>query len=263
MNGRKQASVHTLRIGVRATKRGQAMHRALVICSILAVASPAVAGPFAYATTDDGDFGVLDLGSGAYEHCGFTGTLLFGLAVGPHGALYGMDTGNLYRLNPHNGARKFIASAGNYRVAFGSAANTLYAVDSFANLYTVDPKSGAQAAAGAAAPAGVFVDVLSTGAQTLFEATSSGLYDYAPKQRIAHRKNRDHSVVWGGLALVADVLYGVGMASGQGETTQYVYSISTVDGSTTVVATLSSAFTGITGLAPTPPDNTGACTPQR
>ena len=89
-----------------------------------------------------------------------------------------------------------------------------------------------------------------------------GLYDYVPKQAMAHRKNPDVSVVWGGLALVDDVLYGVGMGGG-GETTQYVYEISTADGTTTVIATLSSAVSGITGLAPTPLDNTGVCTPQK
>lgn len=238
------------------------MQRALLICAILAVASPATAAPFAYATTSDGDFGVLDLGSGTYVHCGFTGTLLFGLAVGPHGALYGMDTGNFYRINPHNGALKFIAGAGSSRIALGSASNTIYTVDSLANLYTIDPETGAETAAGPAAPPHVFVDVLSSGARTLFEATSMGLYDYTPKQGMAHRKNSDISEVWGGFALVEDGLYGVGMGSG-GETTQYVFSISTVDGSKTMIATLSSAVSGITGLAPTPLDNTGACTPQK
>jgi hypothetical protein len=234
------------------------MRRALIFCSLLALASPAAAEPFAYATVDDGDFGVLDLGSGAYVHCGYTGTTLFGLAVGPGGALYAMDTGFFYRVNPRTGALTHIAPAGNYRVALGSAAHTIYTVDSIANLYTVDPETGAQTLAGKGAPADVFIGVLSTGAQTLYETTTAGLYDYIPKQGVAHRKNRETSVSWGELALVDGALYGVGFP-GPGETTQYVYSISTLDGTVTVFATLSSAVFRITGIAPTPAGHTGAC----
>ena len=233
------------------------MRHAFIICAILAVASPAAAAPFAYATTIEGDFGVLDLGSGAYVHCGYTGTALFGLAVGPHGVLYGMDTGYFYRVNPHTGALTHIAPAANYRVALGSAANLIYAVDSNANLFTVDPETGAEAAAGSGAPAPAFVFVLSAGAQTLYESTSAGLYDFIPKQGVAHRKNRDHSVEWGGLALVDRVLYGVGTPTE--ELPQYIYTIDTQTGTATQHAPLAITVSQITGVAPAASDNTGTC----
>jgi hypothetical protein len=235
------------------------MRCALVICGILAAASPAAAAPFAYATAENGDFGVLDLGSGAYVHCGYNGTILFGLAALENGPLYGMDDAYFYRANPHTGALTKIARAGNYLVAFGSTAHTIYAVDSIADLYTVDPETGVETAVGKAAPAGVdFVFVISSGALTLYETTSAGLYDYIPRQGVAHRKDRDSSVEWGGLALVDGVLYGVGMPT-IGDPTQNIYAISTLDGTMTLVATVSSALSRVTGLAPTPPDNTGTC----
>jgi len=234
------------------------MRCVLVICGIFAAASPAAAAPFAYATANDGDFGVLDLGSGAYVHCGYTGTALFGLAVQDHGTLYGMDIGFFYRINPHTGALTQIAPAGNYRVAMGSASHNIYAVDSIANLYTVDLETEVQTAAGKAAPAPAFVNVLSTGAPELYEITTAGLYVFYPKQGVAHQRGRYDGIGWGGLALADGVLYGVGVPEG-GYTTQYVYTISTVDGTATVVATLSSAVPRFTGLASTPLDNTGTC----
>lgn len=57
------------------------------MCAILAVASPAAAAPCAYATTDEGDLGVLDLGSDSFAHRGSTGTRLFGLAIERGGLL--------------------------------------------------------------------------------------------------------------------------------------------------------------------------------
>jgi len=235
------------------------MRCALVICGILAAASPAAAGPFAYAATAGGDFGVLDLGTGAYVHCGYTGTYIFGLAALENGPLYGMDDAYFYRVNPHTGALTKIARAGNYLVALGSTSHTIYAVDSVADLYTVDPQTGVETAIGRATPEGIdSVFVLSSGAPTLYETTTAGLYNYIPRQGEAHRRNRVYDIEWGGLALAGGALYGVGTPSG-GNTTQYVYSIDTQDGTLTVIATLSSAVDQITALAPTPPDNTGAC----
>jgi hypothetical protein len=231
------------------------MRYALAICTALAIASPAAAAPFAYATTNDGDFGVLDLGSGAYVHCGYTGTLLVGLAVGQGGALYGMDTANFYRVNPHTGAVTSVAGAGNYRVALGSAAHVIYTVDSNASLYTIDPQTGAQTAVGGGAPG--FVFVLSGGAPTLFESAARGFYEYFPRQGVAHRKDRDLSIEWGAIAWVNEVLYGIGEP--RFELTQYVYTINAKDGSTTQIATIPITVNRIMGIAPAAPDNTGAC----
>jgi hypothetical protein len=231
------------------------MRYALIISTTLAIASPAGAAPFAYATTDEGDFGMLDLGSGAYVHCGYTRTLLFGLAMGKGGLLYGIDTGNFYWVNPHTGAITFIAGAGAFRIALGSAAHVIYTVDSNANLYTIDPESGIETAAGIGAPG--FVSVLSVGAPTLYESASGGFYDYFPRQGVAYRKNRDLSIQWGGIAWVDDALYDVSVPVN--ELTQYVYTISRKDGSTTQIATVPIAVTRFTGIAPAAPDNTGAC----
>jgi hypothetical protein len=231
------------------------MRYALVISTTLAVASPAAAAPFAYATTDEGDFGVLDLGSGAYVHCGYTGALLFGLAVGQGGLLYGMDTGNFYLVNPHTGAVTYIAPAGAYRIALGSAAHVIYTVDSNANLFKIDPETGVETAASGGAPG--FVSMLSVGAPTLYESASGGFYDYFPRQGVAYRKNRDLSIEWGGIAWVDEVLYGVGVP--MNELTQYVYTINAKDGSTTLIAPVPITVTRITGVAPAAPDNVGAC----
>lgn len=231
------------------------MRYALIICTALAIASPAAAAPFAYATTNDGDFGVLDLGSGAYAHCGYTGTLMLGLAVGRGGALYGMGTGNFYRVNPLTGAVTFIAGAGAYRIAQGSAAHVIYTVDSNAHLYSIDPETGVQTSVGGGSPG--FVDILSVGASTLFESASGGFYEYFPRQGVAYRKDRDLSIEWGGIAWVNEALYGIGEP--MSESTQYVYIINAKDGSTTQIATIPITVNRIMGVAPAAPDNKGTC----
>ncbi len=230
------------------------MRHALLLCATLAIASPAAAAPFAYATTEIGEFGILDLSSGAYLHCGYSGAELLGLAVGRGGRLYGMDTGNFYRVNPHTGAVSFIAGAGPDRISLGSAAHVIYTVDSFGNLYTIDPDTGVETAVSGGAPA--FVDALSVGAPTLFEY-NEGFYEYFARQGRAYRMNQDLNMEWDAIAYVDDVLYGIGVP--RNSLTEYVYIINTKNGSTTQIATIpNTVIYRFTGMAPTR-DGTGTC----
>jgi hypothetical protein len=230
------------------------MRYALILCATLAIASPAAAAPFAYATTDIGEFGILDLGAGTYLHCGWSGAELFGLAVGKGGRLYGMDTGNFYRVNPHTGAVTFISGAGAEMIAIGSAAHVIYAVDPQSQLYTIDPDTGAVTAVSSGAPK--FVDVLSVGAPTLFEF-SDGFYEYFARQGRTYRMSQDLNMEWNAIVYVDGVLYGVGEP--RFSLTQYVYIINTKNGSATQIATVpNTVIDWFTGMAPTK-DGTGTC----
>jgi hypothetical protein len=59
------------------------------------------------------------------------------------------------------------------------------------------------------------------------------------------------------MAWVDEVLYGVGVPVN--ELTQYVYTINTKDGSTTLIAPVPITVTRIMGVAPAAPDNMGTC----
>src|SRR5262249_15418771 len=109
--------------------------------------APAYADAFAYATTGDDQFGVVDLNTGVFSEIGNMGVLLTGLGVGPGGVLYGggHSSGTLYSVNPSTGALTTIGSGALTYWATGSTTSGLYAVDNSPNmnLYSINPNTGA------------------------------------------------------------------------------------------------------------------------
>lgn len=131
----------------------------------------------AYVITGAGQFGTLDLHTGAFTALGNAGVLLGGLGV-YRGNLYGgQHNGNtLYQVNPADGS---LTAVGKSNIAdfnlFGSTTSGLYALDSNFNLYSVDPTSAAATRIGStgfSAPG--CCTALSSGAPDLYFVTTLG-----------------------------------------------------------------------------------------
>ena len=131
----------------------------------------------AYVITGAGQFGTLDLHTGALTALGSAGVLLGGLGV-YRGNLYGgqHNGNNLYQVNPADGS---LTAVGKSNITdfnlFGSTTSGLYALDSNFNLYSVDPTTAAATRLG---PTGFSAPgcctALSSGAPVLYFITTLG-----------------------------------------------------------------------------------------
>ena len=121
------------------------------------------AAPLLYVSSDQRQFGVVDLATGAYTHRGFTPDVLVGLGIND-GTLYAIDTADRFvSINPANAATTVIGATGitgsspipgfgavAYFTSLASAG--LFAFDWSNNLYSVNSDTGAAALVG---PTGV------------------------------------------------------------------------------------------------------------
>jgi hypothetical protein len=112
----------------------------------------ASAGPLVYAVSTNyntftGEFGTVDLGTGAFNQIGPSiSDPLDGLVPGPNGNLLGLSvSGNLDSVNPATGAVSVIGATGLGSLAgfLGELNGTVYATDLSNNLYTVNTTTGA------------------------------------------------------------------------------------------------------------------------
>jgi PEP-CTERM motif len=130
-----------------------------ILCSTIMLASveTARADLLAYLGTGSGDFGIVDLSTGAFSLLGSTGQALAGLGDfggSLYGAAYNTDNGTVYTINPATGALTDIGSSGINIGDFGSTTSGLYALGSDAaggsgvvgravSLYSINPTTGA------------------------------------------------------------------------------------------------------------------------
>jgi hypothetical protein len=121
----------------------------------LGASSVAKADTIAYMGDNGGNFGTIDLNTGVFSLLGKTaiGGLpqftepLSGMAEA-NGTLYGAsegtnDNGQLYTINPTNGALTRVGTTGISYDDFGSTTTGFYAVDSFGALYSTNRANGA------------------------------------------------------------------------------------------------------------------------
>jgi hypothetical protein len=125
--------------------------------AMILTAAAASAGPIVYAVSTNynsftGEFGTVDLTSGAFTQIGpSTSDPLTGLVPGPSGTLLGISaSGNLDSVNPATGMISVIGATGIGAAGPGDAADdlaelsgTLYATDLYGNLYTLNTTTGA------------------------------------------------------------------------------------------------------------------------
>ena len=106
----------------------------------------ASAAPQVYVVTSNQQFGVVDLGTGAFHQIGTnTPEGQANLVWAPDGSLLSLTfSGNLERINPVTGQATVIGQTGLGFNAFELAevAGKLYATDLANNFYSVDPKTG-------------------------------------------------------------------------------------------------------------------------
>ncbi len=137
-----QSKMHTLNVRCRAVLPGIA----LLVLSAVGLK----ADVYAYAGLGSGEFGTLDLNTGAFNPLSNLGVTPAGLGVAG-GTLYAASYGNgtLYRVNPANGSftQVGIPSDVFYSGGFGSTTSGLYGLAG-TELYSINPLTGAATAIG-------------------------------------------------------------------------------------------------------------------
>ena len=126
----------------------------LISMLLLSTASTATAdstkqrGDSAYVASASGQFGIVNLETGAFTQFGIT-PLLSGLARGPRHTIYGLDPdNNLVSLNPATGATAIVGSTGlapageNVTLLTSLENGKIFAVDANNILYAVNPRTG-------------------------------------------------------------------------------------------------------------------------
>ncbi len=152
--------------------------------ALLVAARPALAfDPYGFLTAQNGDFGLVDLATGAFTLCGNSGQTLAGLAFGPNGNLYalsfesGGSTSTLYVVRPRDGHLTAVGTpAIPSAVLYGSSAHGQFAVDSAGDLFSIDPTSATATKIG---PTGVTISgtvSISNDAAALYVTQDTNFY---------------------------------------------------------------------------------------
>ena len=207
----------------------------------------------AYAGSSDGDFGFIDLNTGAFSSLGNSGQTLAGLAVA-NGTIFASSyhtaDGTLFEVSPTNGSLTTIgAAAGVDFDDFGSTTSGLYVVSFGAtqDLYSINPTTGAATLIG---PTGLGYGSwrsLSTNSSALYFADGPDLYTLNVNTGAATLVGAFGSNAEMGAMLTEDgILWGGDNTNGK---------VDTID-TTTGTATLGAAPSGLSGtffgLAPYP-----------
>ena len=208
----------------------------------------------AYAGSNTGTFGIMDLATGSFTLLGNSGQTLAGMAVAD-GSLFATSyhtaNGDLYSVNPSDGALTSIGVAtGIDYDDFGSTTTGLYAVSdsSTQDLYSIDPTTGAATLIG---PTGLGYGSwrgLSTNSGTLYFADGPDLYTLNTTTGAATLVG-----AFGGSAEMGVLLMEGGILYGGDDTEGTVDTISISTGAATAGPSPSSSFAGsFYGLAPYP-----------
>jgi len=228
---------------------------ALYCAMLLALSAGGVrAANIAYAGSSTGQFGTIDLGTGAFTSLGNSGQTLAGLAVA-NGSIFATSyhtaNGTLFLVNPANGGLTSVGAAtGIDYDDFGSTTTGLYAVSFGAtqDLYSINPTTGAAALVG---PTGLGYGSwrgLSTNSSTLYFADGPDLYTINTSTGAA-------SLIgpFGGSAEMGVLLTEGGILYGGDDTLNSVDTINPSTGSATGGPAPSASFSGsFYGFAPFP-----------
>lgn len=198
----------------------------------------------AYMGTITGDFGTINLNTGAFSLLGNTGVTLAGMAVA-NGTLYGSSyetgSGTLYTINPTNGSLTVVGTSPTNFWGFGSTTSGLYVVGLDFNLYSIDPASGAATLIG---PTGLSLSGglwygVSTNSSTLYFSAGPNFYTLDTATGAATLVGSTGGPQMGAMLLEGGILYG-------GEDSPAL-AVATLN-PTTGAATTGPAVTGTTGI---------------
>jgi hypothetical protein len=193
----------------------------------------------AYVTTQIGQFGTIDLNTGAYTQISAFGLEGAGLGVAG-GRLYtaAYKGSTLYRIDPITGTLTSVGTSAIQYEGFGSTAKGLYALDANTNLYSVDPVTAATQLIG---PTGIPHGFLSggigisTNAVGLFIAGSDIIYRVETRTGAA-RPLSEVPYDFRALLLEGGSLWGI---AGCGDCTLQVFTIEPLTGGVTFMANVS------------------------
>lgn len=205
----------------------------------------------AYMGTDTGQFGTIDLNTGVFSLLGNSGQTLAGMAVASatlFASSYHTAIGTLFSVNVTNGSLTPIGTSSLDYDDFGSTTSGLFAVGADANLYSINPATGASTLIG---PTGLiilpFIRSLSTNSSTLYFADGVNLYTLSTTTGAATLVGNMGGPEEGALLFEAGILYGGADSPAHNVDTLNI---------TTGAATTGPALTGATGnfyaLAPNP-----------
>jgi hypothetical protein len=244
-----------------ANRRSQVV----LICVALFLLSAAglMADNIAYAGSNSGAFGTMDLNTGAFTLLGNSGQTLAGLAVA-NGSIfassYHTPNGTLFQVNPANGALTTIGTATGIDFDdFGSTTSGLYVVSFGAtqNLYSINPSTGAATLIG---PTGLGYGSwrgLSTNSNALYFADGADLYTLNTSTGAGTLVGP-----FGGSAEMGVLLTEGGLLYGGDDINDTVDTINIATGAATVGPHPSSFPGAFYGLAPNPVPVTGTATPE-
>lgn len=184
--------------------------------ALMAAGGAAQADPMAYAGSNTGAFGLIDLNTAAFTSEGNSGQILAGLAVA-NGQIFASNyhqaNGALFNVNPSSGALSALGGgeAGLDIDDFGSTPSGLYVVSEGAiqNLYSINPTTGAASLIG---PTGLGYGTwraLSNNSSTLYFSDGPDLYTLSTTTGAATLVGALGSgAQMGALLLEGGVLYG-------------------------------------------------------
>ncbi len=204
----------------------------------------------AYMGTVSGQFGTIDLNTGAFTSLGNSGVTLAGMAVDNatlYGSSYHTAAGDLYTVNPANGAVTIVGTSGIDYDDFGSTTNGLYAIGTNADLYSINASTGAATLIGATGLSFGSWRSLSTNSSTLYFANGTDLYTISTTTGAATLVGSLGSEEEGALLLEGGVLYG-----GDDSPGGTVDTINTTTGAATVGPSVTGTSSAFFALAPNP-----------
>jgi hypothetical protein len=209
-----------------------------------------MADNIAYMGTVSGQFGTIDLNTGAFTSLGNSGLTLAGMAVANatlYGSSYHTAAGDLYTINPTNGAVTVVGVSGVDYDDFGSTTTGLYAIGTNADLYSINGISGAATLIGATGLSFGTWRSLSTNSSTLYFANGTNLYTISTTTGAATLVGSMGSVEEGAMLFEGGILYGGDDSPGG---TVDTFNLTT--GAATVGPSVSGTSSAFFALAPNP-----------
>jgi hypothetical protein len=240
------------------------MKRLLLLAGLVATQFTLSADVFSFVDSSAGQFGVVNLNTGAFQLIG-TNSVTAGLAFSG-GVIYGEDFGlNLVTIDPSTGATSTVGHTGiNFSVYTTLGNGKMYGLDYAGNLYSIDLTTGAATMIG---PSGLpplgggFANSLAASSSALYytvdqtsPALGPALYTIDPVTAQATLVGPTQADM-AGSAFVNGTLYGFTYPYINGADTASIFSIDTSTGAATFEAFTSPSVRGsINGGIPTVPE---------
>jgi hypothetical protein len=245
---RREETATRLRSLKRTGLKLRAVSCGIALCVLSA--SGLKADSIAYMGTVSGEFGTIDLNTGVFTSLGNSGLTLAGMAVASatlFGSSYHTAAGDLYTINPANGAVTVVGTSGIDYDDFGSTTTGLYAIGTNADLYSINASTGAASLIGATGLTFGTWRSLSTNSSSLYFSNGTNLYTISTTTGAATLVGSMGSVEEGAMLLEGGILYG-----GDDSPGGTVDTLNVTTGAATVGPSVSGTSSAFFALAPNP-----------